>query len=1342
MKSLLKIILGIIIVPTLVYGASVFTTKQGGTGTGTPPTLGQVLLGNADGTYSPVATSSLGIIGGGSGNWGTIYTVCGSGCQYTTDEVDDDVQINQAILAASAAGAGTVIIKGQSACYDIASTSIKIYANVNIIGEGDITCLKRNASSTITRVMEVNGSVPSSNFEIKNLKIHSNEVGSVPGHYGMVLGQSYSTSSNYLIQNVTIASSSAIGINAVYSEYFSLDQIRVYSALQEETADGIDVIYSNNFNISNIKLKTGDDGLVIAQSNKGVVNNVINEGTIAGGTFRIGGSDSTVPTHDITVTNLVSINNDTAVSISNVQTVNQQTYNISISNVTVYGGNYGLKMDVTGGFQDGVTLPYKNITLSGMNTYGTFKPVYVGPYYTVDGLIISNVNAASSTSYGIELQSGYNVQLNNINLQNGASSGVRITSPSGLGYLKNIKLNNVNVSSSTGRGIIVGDSATLWATSSTITIDNSDFSNNTGNGMELSSTQFYVRNTKINNNGDHGVIINPLDGGYQSYIENSTISNNVGYGIFSYVFSGENTVTSFNNKINNNTTGDINVRLKNVLTLNDQGFFGVGTSTPTTPFEFIFKDSVSGIPYIAQYSATAMASNEQVGVVYGKSSANSQGFNMLYQHQSDRLRRFLNIKPNEATVGTGITIVATGNVGVGTTSPTSSFYVHGTGTTTPFTVASSSFASLFQIGRDGNVGIGTTTAQSLLTVVSTSSLRDTIPETTNTYSLGTSLSRWLSGWFTSIDSINASTTNATTTNLTLRGLTSTFLAVDPNGRVIATTSPTGGSGITSLNGQTGSSQTFASSTSGTDFSITSASDIHTFTLPSASASARGLLTSTDWSTFNSKVSGTGSTGLLALWNSATNLVTSLFMDNGTVTGVGATSSLVKFNVQGSGTLNPLNIASSTGVSLFSIANTGRVMIGSGTPSSILTVNQSTTTFQAPLSGTSVHFIGQSDSPFRMSVDTYSGASTFGSQIQFRRALGTSDTPLAVTASSTLFTIASDGYGTTGFHASSITSISGMAEGPFTDTSAPSILRFFTTATGSVTSLERFLIGSNGRLSIGTTSVETVATSSPYLKLDFFARDLAGNTVLSTKIASTTEITLQPAFASRRISMWTSGGSATGYQFGLSQTSSSTGVDTVPTFTNGYTSQQRTLFSTVVTTLNQQVGIRSNLNFFRSATTSFGGFYAVADFGFTSWTAGNRFYTGFSTCTSGDCIASTSTIVNRQDIAGFLVDGMTGTLTFATNDNAGVISTSSIPGMPTFTADSRFRTYIYSPAGDPNIYWRIDNMISGLKIAEGVATTNLMRKNVNHAYINLCSNGANTAANACRLGMMRFYVESQ
>ncbi len=52
----------------------------------------------------------------------------------------------------------------------------------------------------------------------------------------------------------------------------------------------------------------------------------------------------------------------------------------------------------------------------------------------------------------------------------------------------------------------------------------------------------------------------------------------------------------------------------------------------------------------------------------------------------------------------------------------------------------------------------------------------------------------------------------------------------------------GGSGISSLGGQTGSTQTFVTGATGSDFAVSSAANIHTFNLPNAGPSARGVVT--------------------------------------------------------------------------------------------------------------------------------------------------------------------------------------------------------------------------------------------------------------------------------------------------------------------------------------------------------------------------------------------------------------------------------------------------------------------------------------------------------------------
>ena len=51
-----------------------------------------------------------------------------------------------------------------------------------------------------------------------------------------------------------------------------------------------------------------------------------------------------------------------------------------------------------------------------------------------------------------------------------------------------------------------------------------------------------------------------------------------------------------------------------------------------------------------------------------------------------------------------------------------------------------------------------------------------------------------------------------------------------------------GSGITSLNGLGGTSQTFATGTAGVDFGISSVGSVHTFNIPDASIANRGAVT--------------------------------------------------------------------------------------------------------------------------------------------------------------------------------------------------------------------------------------------------------------------------------------------------------------------------------------------------------------------------------------------------------------------------------------------------------------------------------------------------------------------
>jgi hypothetical protein len=110
-------------------------------------------------------------------------------------------------------------------------------------------------------------------------------------------------------------------------------------------------------------------------------------------------------------------------------------------------------------------------------------------------------------------------------------------------------------------------------------------------------------------------------------------------------------------------------------------------------------------------------------------------------------------------------------------------------------------------------------------------------------------------------------------------------------------------GLTALNGLTSQVQYFATGTSGTDFNISSATDTHTFNLPTASALNRGALSSTDWSTFNNKVGGSGTTNYITKFTASGTVGNSQIQDNGSTVSLGeALDFTTKFNVYTLGTI--------------------------------------------------------------------------------------------------------------------------------------------------------------------------------------------------------------------------------------------------------------------------------------------------------------------------------------------------------------------------------------------------------------------------------------------------------
>jgi hypothetical protein len=99
-------------------------------------------------------------------------------------------------------------------------------------------------------------------------------------------------------------------------------------------------------------------------------------------------------------------------------------------------------------------------------------------------------------------------------------------------------------------------------------------------------------------------------------------------------------------------------------------------------------------------------------------------------------------------------------------------------------------------------------------------------------------------------------------------------------------------GMLSLNNLTDQSQYLTTGTSGTNFNIVSSGDTHTFNLPVASASNTGKLSSTDWSTFNGKIGGSGTINKIPKFTGTGTLGNSLMSDNGNSIIIGTNDNII------------------------------------------------------------------------------------------------------------------------------------------------------------------------------------------------------------------------------------------------------------------------------------------------------------------------------------------------------------------------------------------------------------------------------------------------------------------
>lgn len=157
----------------------VFTTSQGGTGTGNAPSTGEVLVGQSDGTYAPQATSTLGIVSGGVSSASDWVQAGGYLTPSTTIGISVD-SITTPYFDAQSSGGGTLRAFGGS--------------NVMLFGSGS------SQNATFYGGVNIDGQT----------RISTNLTGYLYSTAGVLSTTTINTSAEVRIVNLTIASSSPL----------------------------------------------------------------------------------------------------------------------------------------------------------------------------------------------------------------------------------------------------------------------------------------------------------------------------------------------------------------------------------------------------------------------------------------------------------------------------------------------------------------------------------------------------------------------------------------------------------------------------------------------------------------------------------------------------------------------------------------------------------------------------------------------------------------------------------------------------------------------------------------------------------------------------------------------------------------------------------------------------------------------------------------------------------------------------------------------------------------------------------------------------------------------------
>jgi microcystin-dependent protein len=481
------------------------------------------------------------------------------------------------------------------------------------------------------------------------------------------------------------------------------------------------------------------------------------------------------------------------------------------------------------------------------------------------------------------------------------------------------------------------------------------------------------------------------------------------------------------------------------MVIDESGRVGFGTATPEVPFQVSTQVSsgISGI--FSNYGDATIVSMRSSNGTKTAPSAVSSG----------------EIIGNLGFMGYGSTTFPSNNSAAFKAIAAENFTdavkgTHLSFSTTP--IGSSSLTERLRITAAGDVGIGTTSPSTKLEVVGTikaSAFEGPLTSTTVAVGNGTNLLPSLSfsgdpntGFYSNgADIIGIAANGANIFNLSSSGLVSSTAG----GGLVSSAAGSAGAPTFSFAGDPDSgwfsplADTLAAATNG----------VERVRINSLGKVGIGTTNPTEMLQL---FAGAGRSAVLM-----TNTNSGSTATDGFYVGYGAGGNAAVWNYE-----NNSIIFGTNNLEQMTIDNAGNVGIGTTNPGSKLVVSQNVSSLPAPLNNTVVHIAAADGVQNRFLLDSFGTGALGAPNISMRTAGGTAAATSATQSADILGQIAWFGHGTTGYSVGAKASIRATASETWTDTSQGTYLSLSTTPNGGVASNEAIRINHDGSVGIGIT----------------------------------------------------------------------------------------------------------------------------------------------------------------------------------------------------------------------------------------------------------------------------------